>query len=230
MKRFLRRLLSILLIPAFCCSLFLTVNAANSEGVSFSAELSEKELPYSVREQTVSVTLSMSKAHLIDSAEYRVVSDIPGLQVSEPENVPDGIADFDADTRVFAWMANNDVSAKTLGTYWVTIPAGTKAGSYSIGFEKIMLSADFTYWEEEGEASAILTIVPSGSGELDPLPGDLNDNGKLDREDVILMFQYVSARSTEAETRRLDINGDGKANNRDVLLLFRRLAGQKESP
>lgn len=229
MKRF-PRLLLLLLTMALCLSMFLTGYAVNGEGVTFSAELSEKELPYSEGEQTVSIILAMSKAHLIDSAEYHVVSNIPGFRVSEPENVPDGIATFDTETKVFAWMANNDVSAETLGTYTVTIPAGTKAGSYSIGFEEIMLSADFTYWEEGGKTSAVLTIIPSDSGESAPLPGDLNDNGKLDREDMLLLFLRISVQTVENETSRLDVNGDGKANNRDVILLFRRLAGQEESP
>ena len=89
MKRF-PRLLLLLLTMALCLSMFLTGYAVNGEGVTFSAELSEKELPYSEGEQTVSIILAMSKAHLIDSAEYHVVSNIPGFRVSEPERFSHG--------------------------------------------------------------------------------------------------------------------------------------------
>lgn len=219
MMKKMKRLSALVLLLALCFALSGPVTASNNDGVVFTAELSAEQLPYSDEDQTVSVSLVMSQEHLMDSAQYRIVCDIPGISFSEPTNTPSGIGIFDPDILGFAWMANNDVPVQSLGTYEITIPGGTKAGSYTIRFKEIMLSANFAYWEEDGSAAAVLTI--SGGDEPGHLFGDVNGDGKISSEDALLLFRHVSGQSVDADDSIMDINKDGKINNRDAILLFR---------
>ena len=67
-----------------------------------------------------------------------------------------------------------------------------------------------------------ITWVPVYSGNL---PGDINGNGKVNNQDLTVLFQYLSGWDVPVNENALDVNGDGKVNNQDLTILFQYLSG-----
>ncbi|MBQ7671095.1 MAG: hypothetical protein IJS45_10315, partial [Clostridia bacterium] len=63
---------------------------------------------------------------------------------------------------------------------------------------------------------------------LDPLPGDVNGDKKLNSRDISVMKRCIASSLEEDDvviTVNADINGDGKINSRDLSALKRLIAG-----
>lgn len=92
---------------------------------------------------------------------------------------------------------------------------------------------EYTYsfkgWDKEIASvtcNAVYTAVFDKNEKIPPfIPGDVNNDKKINNKDVVTLFRYVSGTVTEVNTAALDINGDGKINNKDVVLLFRYISG-----
>ena len=59
-------------------------------------------------------------------------------------------------------------------------------------------------------------------------PGDVNDDGRINSMDILLIARYIAGHDLSALTfirEAADVNGDGQINIFDVLLLQRYVAG-----
>ncbi len=56
------------------------------------------------------------------------------------------------------------------------------------------------------------------------IPGDINDDGKVNNKDLTRLFQYLSDWDVTVNSLALDVNGDGKVNNKDLTRLFQYLS------
>ena len=56
------------------------------------------------------------------------------------------------------------------------------------------------------------------------IPGDINDDGKVNNKDLTRLFQYLSDWDVKVNEAALDVNGDGKHNNKDLTRLFQYLS------
>ncbi len=64
-------------------------------------------------------------------------------------------------------------------------------------------------------------IVGDGSR----FPGDADDNGKVNTDDVLLMLQYIQGEKPEIKLTNAEVNGDGRVNYDDALRVMQYLAG-----
>ena len=63
-----------------------------------------------------------------------------------------------------------------------------------------------------------VAVVVTGDGDM-----DLNGDGVLDREDLVLLRQYLVGRETDLDPDRADLNGDGLADILDLVRLRKKL-------
>ncbi len=63
-------------------------------------------------------------------------------------------------------------------------------------------------------------------------PGDINQDGKLTQEDVLLLEAYLKGNKllTDEQIHAADVNGDKKINNQDLQILKASLGGVKNQP
>lgn len=57
------------------------------------------------------------------------------------------------------------------------------------------------------------------------LPGDVNNDGKVNNKDLGVLMQYTNGWSTTINTKLADVNADGKINNKDSGLLMQYVNG-----
>ncbi|MCI0535433.1 MAG: dockerin type I domain-containing protein [Verrucomicrobiales bacterium] len=79
---------------------------------------------------------------------------------------------------------------------------------------------DFPTTDQRGVARPQDALADIGAFELLLLPGDLNRDGCVDRDDLTLLLAKIRARSTDLA---YDVNGDGRVNIADarkLALLF----------
>ena len=57
------------------------------------------------------------------------------------------------------------------------------------------------------------------------IPGDINNDGKVNNKDFSRLFQYLSGWDVEVNEAALDVNGDGSVNNKDATRLFQYVSG-----
>ncbi len=178
MKMKLKRALSLILCLALCAGLCVNAFAANEEnvlGVVFNAALSKSEIEVSETEQTVTMTVAMSKEVSLDSVEFRITTP-DGFALSEPtmSYKASGLASWNANDKSMMWMSSGtDATGVTeLMQATVTIPAGTPAGTYEFTVYGIKLSSNMAYWETRATASTTLTITSAIDPGPDPVPGE----------------------------------------------------------
>ncbi|MBR2520725.1 MAG: S-layer homology domain-containing protein [Oscillospiraceae bacterium] len=152
-----RLILIFALLAMLCLGAAATASAANTDGVTFIAVPDKAEVDASAGDVSFTVALSMSAEHLIDSAEYTVQSDIPGAVTTQGSGIAGGESFYNEGR--FSWMAGEDISTSSLGTFVVTVPEGTPAGTYTVSFNYIMLSAGLEYWEQNGQVSVSITVA-----------------------------------------------------------------------
>lgn len=62
--------------------------------------------------------------------------------------------------------------------------------------------------------------------ETDRLPGDVNNDGKVNSRDALAVIKYAAGQDVTIITANADVNGDGKINSRDALAIIKYAAGQ----
>ncbi len=67
-------------------------------------------------------------------------------------------------------------------------------------------------------------VMDGGVTVANYIPGDINNDKKVNNKDLIRLFQYLSDWDVEVQEQALDINNDGKVNNKDLIRLFQYLS------
>lgn len=73
-----------------------------------------------------------------------------------------------------------------------------------------------------------LTVINGSITVYHGLPGDINEDSKVDTKDAILLFRYVAGWDVDVDTAALDVNGDNKITTKDAVMLFRYAAGWED--
>lgn len=58
------------------------------------------------------------------------------------------------------------------------------------------------------------------------VPGDVNEDGKINSRDALAVIRYAVGQSVSINTANADVNADGKINSRDALAIIRYAVGQ----
>ena len=155
-----RRISALLLSLVLCFTMASVALASNTLDVSFSVELDKTTIQTSESDQTVTMTVKLSKAADMDSMEYWVTCP-EKFSVAEPVSEILTGGSWDDKELHESWMTlgYSDVTGvEELATIVYTIPGGTEAGEYELGVYDIQLSSNCEYWEENGSASVTLII------------------------------------------------------------------------
>ena len=84
----------------------------------------------------------------------------------------------------------------------------------------------FIYLPREDVSHAIMAYGPEEADEPAVLRGDVNGDGKVNRQDRVYLARYLAGwDSYEASDETADVNGDGRVNRQDRVYLARYLAG-----
>lgn len=168
MRMKLRRLLAVVLCLALCVGNLLTVGAAgenNTQGITFMAVLDTPEIQTSDSDQTVVMRINASQAVTVDGIGFTVIKDsaltIAGITGGEAIGSYDATA-TNLTTGVAAWNSadsENVTGVTELAVVTFTVPTGTAAGAYSVGFTNLELTENYgTIWENAASATAVLTV------------------------------------------------------------------------
>lgn len=163
-----KRFLSVLLCVALCMSLCVNVFAANEDnelGIVFSATVDNELIYASGSEQTVIMTVNLSKEATVDSIGYVVVAPT-GWAVADPtvhgeDLFPNSQWDWDAEQNSAVGMCKNDVTGvTTLCQVVFTVPADVEIGEYVVGVQEIYLANDggVNEWETSAESFAHVEV------------------------------------------------------------------------
>ena len=88
-----------------------------------------------------------------------------------------------------------------------------------------------SYWNHGNDftakiyATGILAAMLSDKAANEFTPGDVNNDGEVNLEDLVALAQNVAGWDTEVNTAALDVNGDEEVNLDDVTRLAQHLAG-----
>ena len=70
--------------------------------------------------------------------------------------------------------------------------------------------------------SAHYTVFKNSNGYSNTLLGDVNDDGKVDRKDAVLILKNISGMALDKfSTENADYNGDGVINSLDVIAIMK---------
>lgn len=122
------------------------------------------------------------------------------------------------------------------GTVWVTftIPEGfdaAKLALFHISDEGAAQQLEAVVNAENGTITAALThfsvYAVAQLATADPLPGDVDGDGKLNARDARIILRYAAGLmdGEEPDPHVADFNGDGKINARDARAILRKAAG-----
>ena len=79
-----------------------------------------------------------------------------------------------------------------------------------------------------GTATKVETVrvpySPADPDEPEYTPGDINDDGKVDNKDIVILSQYMAGWEVYSNKSALDVNGDGERNLKDVIHLAKVVA------
>lgn len=176
----IKKIIAVLVCVSIVINMSISIFAANETntlGVTFDVTLDTPEITSSSQEQTVTMTLTASKAVTVDGIGFTVVWDpaltltsitgdsIIGAYNAAATNLANGIA---------GW-SSPDAENKTVTTLAIitfTVPANTPASTYNVGVENLELTSDYggTIWEKSASASTTLTVI-GASPEPDPTEG-----------------------------------------------------------
>lgn len=68
--------------------------------------------------------------------------------------------------------------------------------------------------------------------DVEPKPGDINDNGKNEPSDAAMLYAVINSKfeATETQLSAADVNGDGKVNANDAAMLYAAVNGKLTLP
>lgn len=128
-------------------------------------------------------------------------------------SIPDGISYID-----FGWYSGSN--KKTTGV----ILSATFELLCDVGEE-----TEFSVSLLKNTSNAGGKVVPTGVDRVcftipDFMPGDLNDDGKINATDAVMLAQYLASWAVDMNINAADCNGDGTINAKDSVLLAQYLA------
>ena len=162
----LKRTFAILLVLTMLFQSTVTTLAANSEGVTYTADLDQSVLTTSEEAQTVVMTVKTNKK--VTLCTIGAVVTVPeGWSIAAIENaelqfgashynIANGIIAYDTDS----FAAMEDVTADQLVVVTYNVPANVAVGTYEVGLKELELSRSYAFdiWESGGEVTAIVTV------------------------------------------------------------------------
>lgn len=220
------KLLALVLAAALCLGLSLPAMAANSLGVTFTAQLDHATLNISDQDQTVTMTVTTNKDVDVISLQGVITHDA-ALTLTSISNETLGFipANVNLGEKMFAWydLGVQTHTISTIVTATFTVPANTPAGTYSVGLKdlncvKVTGTNYGDAWEEAGSASATLTLVdPSHrepqtitAADVEMTYGDTDK--KIDATAYGAITYAVKAGSEDI----IDVAADGKLTAKNV--------------
>ncbi|MBR3894198.1 MAG: InlB B-repeat-containing protein [Clostridia bacterium] len=81
-------------------------------------------------------------------------------------------------------------------------------------------------YNESGDIA--LAVINGSITVYHGLPGDINEDSKVDTKDAIQLFRYVAGWDVDVDTAALDVNSDNKITTKDAVTLFRYVAGWED--
>lgn len=220
------KLLALVLAAALCLGLSLPAMAANSEGVTFEAQLDHATLNISDQDQTVTMTVSANKDVVVNGLQGTITKDAAlTLTAIEHDTLTFAPIQVNVSKGKFTWydgaMENHTVRTIVKATF--TVPANTPAGTYTVGLTDLscVKATGTNYgdtWEDAGSASATLTLVdPSHrepqtitAADVEMTYGDADK--KIDARAIGQITYAVKAGSEDI----IDVAADGKLTAKNV--------------
>lgn len=145
-----------------------------------------------------------------------------GYSIDGGETVWNGVS-----IKPFDFIVDETAVIRTAGRNAIRFEAEIEDEVLAAGEHTVMIMA-----QVNDGSNTVLKALIDGNGEEDPIivetvsdhmPGDVNNDGKVNSKDVVALFRYIAKFDIEVNTAAIDINGDGKENNKDVVTLFRYL-------
>ena len=123
---------------------------------------------------------------------------------------------------VMTWFdgVKNYTGNGTIAEFTFKVNANAKAGTYPI---TISCNADDIV--DLNEKAVAFGLQNGGVIVSSHLPGDVNDDGKVNVKDLIRLQQYIAGWNVTVRSDAIDINGDGKINVKDLIRLQQYIAG-----
>ncbi len=162
-----KKAISLILCILLCLGLCIPALGAYNDDVTVSSALDQAVLSYdAANDQTVTLTVSLSKEVSLYSISLK--ADVPsaltlaGMASGSTDITFEAGENYSLSTGRVSWYKGSNKTATDLIVLTVTVPAGTPAGSYSIGVKEIELATagenSNNNWMEGGSAYATLTV------------------------------------------------------------------------
>ena len=220
------KLLALVLAAALCLGLSLPAMAANSEGVTFEAQLDHATLNISDQDQTVTMTVSANKDVVVNGLQGTITKDAAlTLTAIEHDTLTFSAKKVNLTSGKFTWYdddaENNTVRTIVKATF--TVPANTPAGTYTVGLKDLNCvkatsdSPAFT-WEDAGSASATLTLVDPSHREPQTITAADVDMtyGDTDKKINATAFGQITYAVKAGSEDIIDVAADGKLTAKNV--------------
>lgn len=96
-----------------------------------------------------------------------------------------------------------------------------------LGTSTKLVFADYSVFTNLDEADVVATYREGTVTASSVYYGDVNDDGKIDSKDVLMLRKYLAKWTVTPNEENADVNADGKIDSKDVLLLRKFLAKWK---
>ncbi|WP_188877703.1 alkaline phosphatase PhoX [Halarchaeum nitratireducens] len=195
-------------------------SAAVAQGDSVTVDVRAKHIPDGIAGGTFSVSVADPDVAQITSASY---PDAAGL-TKAPQVADDGsTAAFEFADVQEAMQA--DGVEFTLATLTLS---GVRGGATGLDVQAALdddAGNDIAVETRSGIAlTGPASVAPSGAPPSDPdgdgLFEDVNGNGRVDYDDVVLFFQRMDSKSISSNTRSFDFNGNERLDYADIVQLY----------
>ena len=220
------KLLALVLAAALCLGLSLPAMAANSEGVTFEAQLDHATLNISDQDQTVTMTVSANKDVVVNGLQGTITKDAAlTLTAIEHDTLTFSAKKVNLTAGKFTWYddaaENNTVRTIVKATF--TVPANTPAGTYTVGLKdlncvKVTGTNYGDTWEDAGSASATLTLVDPSHREPQTITAAAVDMtyGDTDKKINATAFGQITYAVKAGSEDIIEVAADGKLTAKNV--------------